>query len=133
MCDRWVPTSGHFKRVHPKGVADDAIFARMGSGAGSISEEFRRAGVTFWPARKADRLTGWNIARRLMQDAGKPDQPGLYVARQCEYFWETVPILGRDPRRPEDLDSRGPDHAADAIRYGCLRLRRTAITHRISV
>jgi hypothetical protein len=21
----------------------------------------------------------------------------------------------------EDLDSRGPDHAADAVRYGCLR------------
>lgn len=23
--------------------------------------------------------------------------------------------------RIEDVDSRGPDHAADAVRYGCLR------------
>lgn len=48
------------------------------------------------------------------EDAGKPDVPGLHIARQCEYFWPTVPYLGRDPKRMETLDSRGPDHAADA-------------------
>lgn len=113
MCDRW--------KVRPEGVADDAIFARIGSGAGSIAEEFARAGVRFVPAKKADRITGWNILRRLLQDAGKPDVPGLYVARHCEYFWATVPYLGRDPRRVEDVDSRGSDHAADAARYGVLQ------------
>ena len=35
----------------------------------------------------------------------------------CEYFWQTVPYLARDKRDPEDLDSRGADHAADAARY----------------
>jgi hypothetical protein len=119
MCARW--------KIKPSGVADDAIFARMGSGAGSINDEFRRAGVTFRPAKKADRITGWNVMRRLLQDAGKPDVPGLYVARHCEYFWATVPYLGRDPRRVEDLDSRGPDHAADAARYGCLFQRREVV------
>ena len=124
MCDRWKPTATHrhkYQAVRPRGVADDAIFAKTGSGAGSISDEFRRAGVSFSPARKLDRLNGWTKMRRLLADAGKPDVPGLYVARHCEYFWETVPTLGRDPRRPEDLDSRQADHAADAIRYGCLR------------
>jgi hypothetical protein len=33
------------------------------------------------------------------------------------YFWDTVSYLARDPRRPDDVDSRGPDHAADAARY----------------
>ncbi|HZF18544.1 MAG TPA: phage terminase large subunit [Burkholderiales bacterium] len=113
MCARW--------KVRPEGVADDAIFAKGGHGAGSISDEFRAAGVTFYPAKKADRISGWQVMRRLLQDAGKPDVPGLYVARHCEYFWATVPYLGRDPRRVEDVDSRGPDHAADAVRYGCLR------------
>lgn len=126
LCARWKPNyenAGRYRLVRPVGVADDAIFAKTGSGAGSISEEFRRAGVSFAPARKADRLAGWNTMRRLLQDAGKFDVPGLYIARHCEYAWETLPILGRDPRRVEDLDSRGPDHAADALRYGCLRLR----------
>lgn len=123
MCKRW--------KVQPEGVADDAIFAKSGHGAGSIAEEFTRAGVWFTPAKKADRLTGWNIMRRLLADAGKPDVPGLYVARTCAYFWETVPYLGRDQKRVEDVDSSGPDHAADAVRYGCLRQATTVQLARI--
>jgi len=115
MCKRW--------GIKPRGVADDAIFAKSGSGAGSIADEFGRAGVYFSPARKADRIGGWNVVRRLLSDAGKPDVPGLYVSRGCEYFWATVPYLGRDQKRVEDVDSSGPDHAADAVRYGCLRMR----------
>lgn len=61
--------------------------------------------------------------RRLLNDAGKPDRPGLYVSRRCTYFWATVPYLARDPRRPDDVDTRGPDHAADAVRYACLYQR----------
>lgn len=112
MCKRW--------KVKPAGCADDAIFAKTGSSAGSIADEFQRAGVRFREARKADRLTGWNVMRRLLSDAGKPDVPGLYVSRGCEYFWSTVPYLGRDQKRVEDVDSSGPDHGADAVRYGCL-------------
>lgn len=107
--------------IEASGVADDAIFARTGHGAGSIADEFQLAGVHFEPARKADRLSGWNRMRRLLQDAGKPDRPGLYVSRSCDYFWATVPYLTHDTKRIEDLDSSGPDHGADAIRYGCLR------------
>ena len=113
LCEKW--------KVRPEGVADDAIFAQGGHSRDSISDEFRAAGVNFIPAKKSDRITGWNVMRRLLQDAGKPDVPGLYIARHCEYFWSTVPYLGRDPKRVEDLDSRGPDHSADAVRYGCLR------------
>lgn len=124
LCAAWGPSEAdkhRYRRVRPIGVADDVIFNKTGHGSGSIADEFRKAGVTFYPARKADRITGWNIMRRLLQDAGKPDKPGLYIARHCEYTWETLPILGRDPRRPEDLDSRAADHAADCIRYSCLR------------
>jgi hypothetical protein len=32
-----------------------------------------------------------------------------------------VPDLARDPRKANDLDSRGPDHASDAVRYAVLR------------
>lgn len=112
FCEKW--------RVSPSGCADDAIFARTGSGAGSIAEEFRSHGVNFTAARKADRLTGWEVMRRLLADAGKPDRSGLYISRSCSYFWATVPYLARDLRRPEDLDTKGPDHAADAVRYACM-------------
>lgn len=124
MCERW--------KVKPQGVADDAIFAKTGSGAGSIADEFSRAGVLFRAAKKADRLTGWNIMRRLLADAGKPDVPGLYVSRACEYFWQTVPYLARDLKRVEDVDSTGPDHGADAARYACLRRDFSLRTARVS-
>jgi hypothetical protein len=125
MCKRW--------KVKPIGVADDAIFARTGSGAGSIADEFMRGGVRFSPAKKADRLTGWNIMRRMLADAGKPDVAGLYISRGCTYFWETLPYLGRDPKRIEDVDSQGADHAADAVRYGCLRQRSEARVERLTI
>jgi hypothetical protein len=58
--------------------------------------------------------------KRMLADAGKADVPGLYVSRACAYWWDSVPTLSRDPKRIEDLDSTGPDHAADACRYGLL-------------
>ncbi|HIQ41853.1 MAG TPA: hypothetical protein EYH47_03800 [Pseudomonas oleovorans] len=116
MCKRW--------QIKPAGVADDAIFAKGGHAAGSIADEFSRCGVRFDPAKKADRITGWNIMRRLLADAGQVDKPGLYISRSCSYLWETLPTLARDQKRIEDVDSSGPDHGADAVRYGCLRQAR---------
>lgn len=114
MCAEW--------SVKPKGVADDAIFSRLGvSASASIASEFRKAGVHFQPAHKADRVAGWEILRRLMSDAGKPDVPGFYAARNCSYFWETVPTLPRDPCKQNDLDTRAVDHSADMVRYAVLR------------
>jgi hypothetical protein len=107
--------------TEPEGVADDAIFARSGSGAGSIAEEFAGQGVNFTRARKGERVAGWEKMRRMLQDAGKPDRPGLYVSRLCEYWWATIPTLPRDPRKPDDVDSRAADHGADACRYGLNR------------
>lgn len=113
MCKPW--------RVRARGVADDACFANTGHGSGSIADEFARKGVYFIPAKKSDRITGWQLMRRLLADAGKPDVPGLYISRGCAYFWATVPHLARDQKRIEDVDSSGPDHGADACRYGLLR------------
>ena len=112
MAKRW--------QMEARGVADDACFSNSGHHAGSIAKEFQHSKVFFRAAKKGDRITGWNIMRRLLQDAGKLDVPGLYISRHCEYFWSTVPYLARDPKRVEDVDSRGPDHGADAVRYGCL-------------
>ncbi len=118
MCSRW--------HIKAKGVADDACFAKSGYSSGSIAEEFARKCVYFQPAKKADRITGWQFMRRMLADAGKVDTPGLYISRGCTYFWDTLPYLARDTKRVEDLDSSGPDHGADACRYGLMRLRRVA-------
>lgn len=107
-------------KMPARGVADDVICNQTGSGSGSIADEFRRCGVFFQKAKKGRREAGWEIMRRLMSDAGKPEKPGLYVSDRCGYWWATVPSCSRDPRRPDDVDGRGADHAADASRYACV-------------
>jgi hypothetical protein len=92
--------------------------------SGTIAEEFRRCGIYFEPAKKGNRVDGWTTMKRMLLDAGKPDVPGLYISRKCEYFWATVPYIARDKKRVEDADTDGPDHAADAARYACRRNRR---------
>jgi hypothetical protein len=109
LCDRW--------DIKPRGVADDACFSKLRA-SNSIADEFRREGIYFKKARKGSRKTGWEKMRTLLDDAGKPDRPGLYISRTCKYFWATVPYLGRDKRDPEDLDTTEADHGADACRYG---------------
>ncbi len=108
--------------VTPTGVADDATFGKFAYAAsGSIGDELSNAGVRLRPAGKGDRLSGWQLMRKMLKGAGEPDVPGLYVSRSCGYWWRTVPSLVRDPRRPEDLQTYGqPAHAADACRYALL-------------
>lgn len=105
--------------ISPEGVGDDAMFANHGHAAGSIADEFEYYSVRFKEARKGDRATGWEVMRKLLQQAGEPDVPGLYVSRDCAYWLETVPFLERDPRKLNDVRTDGPDHAADACRYAC--------------
>ena len=113
MTDKW--------GIRADGVIDDACFANLGSQDGTIADQFRKAGVHFRKAHKGSRASGWNILRTLMTQAGQPDVPGLYIGKNCQYLWETLPSLPRDPRNPEDLDTRANDHGADGLRYGCLR------------
>lgn len=113
-------------KVRPTGVADDAIFARArGHNAATIADEFSRSGVVFHPAGKGSRKAGWERMRTLLSQAGSPDKPGLYISRACDYAWDTLPVLPRDPRDIEDVDSSAADHAADALRYGVIWQRPT--------
>jgi hypothetical protein len=101
------------------GVADPAIFAS--DGGPSIAERMANTGVRFRPAdnKRVGKLgvaQGWDHVRhRLVGDDGAPM---LYVFSTCSALIRTLPTMQHDPRRPEDMDSTGDDHAADALRYG---------------
>lgn len=113
LCNKW--------EIEPHGTADDAIFARArGFQAATIADEFSQQGVSFDPAGKGVRKAGWQKMRTLLSQSGMPDKPGLYISTLCTYAWDTLPVIPRDPRDIEDLDSDAPDHAADAIRYGVI-------------
>lgn len=112
QCKRWA--------MRPQGCLDDACFAMHGSQSGTLADEYRKSGLIVHRVNKGDRISGWEVMRRMMADAGQPDVPGLYISEWCSYWLRTVPYLDRSNKRPEDVDTTGADHAADACRYALM-------------
>lgn len=102
-------------------VADTAMWTPDGTVGESMAETFQRNGVPLIQADKRrvgtmDRPLGWQRMRHWLKDA--PDGvPWLTVSPECVYTARTIPALVSDKNKPEDVDSDGEDHAADALRY----------------
>lgn len=45
------------------------------------------------------------------------ERPGLFVQAHCEHFLRTVPVLPRDDKDPDDVDTESEDHVGDETRY----------------
>lgn len=132
------------------GVLDPGAFAQDGgiSNAEAMFRGMRkardRAGsqrtvVTFRPAdnkRTPGRgaMGGWDQVRaRLNGEEVEPERKGddgtiipakvrpmIYFFATCSHLIRTLPMMQHDADHPEDMDSDGEDHAADAVRYGCM-------------
>lgn len=99
-----------------QGIADPAIWdAESGI---SFAETAAKCGVFFQPGDNA-RIPGWmQIHYRLMFDEAGYAQ--MYVFNTCKNFIRTITTLEYDPHKPEDLDTKGEDHALDETRYFCM-------------
>ena len=45
------------------------------------------------------------------------ENPGLFVFDTCTAFIETLPVLPRDEKDMDDVDTDAEDHVADEVRY----------------
>ncbi len=100
-------------------AADPSIWAKKGEGKGeSIGETLSRCGL---PVRKSDndRLSGWSRVVSLLRDRGD-HSPWLTMHPDCKYLRRTIPAQVSDKTDPEDVDTSGDDHGADALRYGAM-------------
>jgi phage terminase large subunit len=105
-------------------LADPAIWIRQPNGV-NVAESYAQNGVAVHRASN-DRLAGWQTLHRFL--AVGEHGPGLQVFSTCPNLIRTLPALVYDPHRPEDVDTDGEDHAADALRYGLMPAARTART-----
>ena len=125
-------------RVQP-GPADTAIYDESERPGKSIAKDMADAGVHWTRADKApgSRKQGWEQIRKLMRDAApeafwaeregssmagkaeRREKPGLFVLDRCEQFIRTVPVLSRDEKDPDDVNTESEDHVADETRYRC--------------
>ena len=109
------------KNVEPTGVLDSACWDE--SRGKSLAAQFADCGVRNYKSAKKDgRVARWRMIRKALtfeRDAAGviTRQPGLRVFRNCKNLIRTLPNLIHDEKKPEDLDTTGEDHAADALGY----------------
>lgn len=91
-------------------AADPSIWRESGVGR-PVSAQLTEAGML--PLRKAsnERIAGWNRVREYLElDQNLNDQPRLRIFSTCANLIRTLPILPRDPKKPEDIKNRTDDH-----------------------
>jgi hypothetical protein len=99
-------------------IGDPAMWSIDGQTGESYAETFARHGVALVEGDH-QRVLGWGRFREWLAIA--PDGlPWLVIDPACRYARRTLPSLIVDKTNPEDVDSDGEDHAADAIRYGLM-------------
>lgn len=71
--------------------------------------------------RKAsnDRIIGWGRLHNLLEWAPN-SPPNIVVFKNCHNLIRTLPLMEKDPNRPEDINTDLEDHAPDAMRYGAM-------------
>jgi hypothetical protein len=114
------------------------------------------SGVQWEPSDKSpgSRKVGWERTREMIRDVrgevvkderGEPillangmerrlprERPGLFVTDACEHFLRTVPVLPRDDKDLDDVDTEAEDHVGDETRYRVRRVGNRAGSGRTS-
>lgn len=114
------------------GPADSSIFDQFEPGK-SVAGDMEKAGVRWNRADKGpgSRKQGWEQTRKLLKAAlpgseGVREAPGLFICERCTQFLRTVPVLPRDEKDPDDVDTEAEDHVGDEVRYR-VRHKRTDV------
>jgi len=115
------------RRVLP-GPADNAI-NNPNDDMISIADKMKLQGVVWTESdkRPGSRIAGASLICELLESAieGKQSQSGN-CERPAVYFFNNVrglisrlPVLSRDTKNPDDIDTEQEDHDYDAFRYRC--------------
>jgi hypothetical protein len=119
------------RRIDP-GPADSSIFTI--DNGNSISVDMEKAGVRWKKAnmKSGSRINGWELLRQRFENSIKREGPGIYIFDTCRQFIRTVPVLPRDNRIMDDVDTEAEDHIADETRYRCLEIRHSVTVRQAS-
>lgn len=120
--DRWIQTQPQ------PGPADNSIGNVNEASEKSIKGKMAEKGVVWKDSDKSpgSRKNGLQLIRELLE-ASDPksgrERPGLYFMDHCRAAIGTLPILPRDEKDPDDVDTDAEDHVYDEMRYRVLAKR----------
>jgi hypothetical protein len=93
----------------------------------SIADKMRKQGVEWTDSdkRQGSRLNGAAVLCEMLEAAiegkesqsGMPERPAIYFFEYCRGIISRFPILSRDSKNPDDVDTEQEDHDYDALRY----------------
>jgi hypothetical protein len=138
MAEKIASLGINFRRFYP-GPADNTIFASRNF-RGSLScpheellegfnsyaskHKLHRKGSLFTESDKSpgSRIRGLSVIRNLLKASRRfpLEERGMFIFNTCRDFLRTVPIIPRDERNPEDVDTNTEDHIFDEVRYRAL-------------
>jgi hypothetical protein len=121
-------TPGIVSRRVRGGPADNAI-NNPDDEQVSIASKMEAAGVLWEPSDKSpgSRINGAAVLCELLESAlegddsqsGLPERPALYFFSNVRGIISRFPVLSRDTKKPDDVDTDQEDHDYDALRYRC--------------
>ncbi len=105
------------------GPADNQIFTDR-PGVDSIADEMERKGVEWTTSDKSpgSRIRGFELVRTRLKaaKAWPMEDPGFFIFDTCTRLIEHLPVLERDEKNINDVDTDQPDHDYDVVRYRIL-------------
>ena len=117
----WSKTEEEKMKIYA-GPADSQIFQE--SNENCISRDMEQEGIYWERANKAPgtRINGLELMRTRFKNGLQEyvESPALYFFSNCKNLIAHIPILPRDERNPEDVDSNVEDHDYDSARYRVL-------------
>nr|UYL17129.1 MAG: terminase large subunit [Caudoviricetes sp.] len=116
--------SGWIGKMPYSGVADGQIFNQNeGDDEPTIADKMSDVGVYWERANKSpgSRTNGLQLVRdRFEAVKENEEEPGIYAMHRCNAFRTTLPVLPRDPKKFDDVDTKAEDHVYDDVRYAVL-------------
>ena len=116
------------------GPADNRIRAVVDSELDTPEKLMNKQGVRWEESDKSpgSRLVGLALVRDRLEAAVKGEGPALYFMDNCVASIATLPLLPRDSKRIDDVDTKSEDHPYDMVRYRVLK-GANRLAHKIKV
>lgn len=124
MMERKLMREGWIQDKPVPGPADNQIYNVNDSGTETIAKKMEDKGVFWERSDKASgaRKVGLELVRDRMSAAKqKRAEPHIYFMDNCRSSVATIPVLPRDEKDPEDVDTSAEDHPYDMTRYRVLK------------
>ena len=118
------------------GPADNQIDNVIDSSTPTIAKEMSDVGVDWTKSDKSagSRKIGLDLMRQMIKSASNSTEnvAGLWFMENCRSSIAQLPVLPRDLKNIEDVDTKAVDHVYDMIRYRVLSAQQTMAQQRIS-